>query len=276
MVEINEIIKPLAKNWPYLNTVYTVAPAGGINSNIIELANWIKMQMNDGKFKNKQIVSAENINFMHQPRIFMGQLECSDEYYATGWMYRSYSPYPIIWHSGETGGITNIAAFIPQEHIGIVILTNSSIASLSHLLAWQFFDLYFNKPDKDWNKLYLQKTKEANKLQREEEKQIQKPTHIQPSLPLNEYIGIYHNDMYGDIRVIEENNHLVLIMGPKYTKMRLNHWDQNIFSLAWSALLNESDKTKVIFHLDSTGQPKEMVIETLDEKSDGKFERIEN
>ena len=64
-------IVPIEPDWPYFDWVYKMAPAGGINSNVMDMARWLIMQLNDGSYGGKQIVSKESIDFMRAPKTIM-------------------------------------------------------------------------------------------------------------------------------------------------------------------------------------------------------------
>lgn len=256
------------ENWPYFNWSYLYAPAGGINSDIADMSKWTIMQMNNGRFNGKQIVSSDSIKRMHQPNIFAGALFDANSYYAFGWVYRSYAPYPIIWHNGETMGAHNMIAFIPQANIGIVILTNTTGTGLPEALAFEFFDRAFHKPEQDWVKKL---TDHQNIRQKQEEMMAPNlPKVILPSLELSSYTGTYFNEMYGNVSVAAENGHLVLTIGPKKVKLILKHWYRDIFSVIWPGM-NESGESKVYFSLDASGKPNQLQIDMLGNNLEGLF-----
>jgi CubicO group peptidase (beta-lactamase class C family) len=45
---------------PYVNWD-NIAPAGGINSSVKEMANWLIMNLNNGKYNEKQLLSEQRI-----------------------------------------------------------------------------------------------------------------------------------------------------------------------------------------------------------------------
>lgn len=47
------------------------APAAGINSNVVEMAEWVRLQLNAGKFGDKQIISERSVQQMHAPQIVL-------------------------------------------------------------------------------------------------------------------------------------------------------------------------------------------------------------
>ena len=270
-------VEVFSHDWSYFNMIDVFGPAGGINSNVIDMANWMKLQANEGKFSGKQIISKDNVDFVHRPHIFINKDDITglNQYYALGWEYHTYAPYPIIMHDGETYGNANTAAFIPQKHIGIIVLTNFTSCEMNHALVLRLFDLYFNKPKKDWNKLFLQQAEKTDQLIEKANQDYKKPVSSRPSLPLDQYVGTYTNKIYGNVTITKENHNLALTIGPNHIKLQLKHWDQNIFSLVWPEFFDSIGRTKVFFYLDANGNPDQMLVELLAADSDGKFKKFE-
>lgn len=267
----NGSLYDLKEDFDDANWNYEVGPAGGINSSVKDMANWMILQTNQGKFKDKQLISTENMKRMSRPMIFAGNKDNIDNYYGLGWAIAEYSPYPIIWHNGATLGVYNFAAFIPQEKLGIVILTNGRNTSLATGLAFQFFDMYYGKPDQNWSQKLLTKMKERNK---KTEDKIENPT---SPLPLSRYTGKYHSDIFGDIEVKEEDKQLSFILGKKQQKFTLKPWDRDIFTAAWPTLdLDEGEPMKVLFTPDDKGNIDRMLIDVFTDEGEGSFDKVIN
>lgn len=264
--EKNGTIFHLKEDSPEANWSYIFGPAGGINSNIKDMANWMILQANQGKFKDQQIISSDNMKRMTRPMIFAGSSdEGINSYNALGWVHRDYSPYPIIWHNGSTLGAYNAAAFIPEEKLGIVILTNGRNTLLASALVFQFFDMYYGKADQNWSQKLLAKVKEELK------KTPPKVENPSPPMPLSSYAGEYQNPAYGKAVVKEVNRELHLIMGKNNKDYPLKPWDRDIFTMSWAPI--EEDEIKVHFIQGDDGKIEQMEIDILMEEGCGEFEK---
>lgn len=256
----------LKDDFPEADWNYILGAAGGINSTAKDMANWMIFQANQGKFEGKQLISSDNMQRMIRSMIFAGRKDDINSYYALGWLASDYSPNPIIWHNGATLGVYNVAAFMPQEKIGIIILTNARDTQLATGLAFQFFDMYFNKPDQNWSQKFLAKAKEEAKTS---EKKPENPSSPQP---LSNYVGTYRNSIFGDVIVKEEDQNLMIVFGKKQQQFTLKPWDRDIFTMAWPIFDLGSDKPiKVLFSSDSTGKIERMMIDLLIEEGEGSF-----
>lgn len=94
-VVMNGTIVAVPMDWKYMENVYLSAPVGGVNSNIQDMAKWIILQMNNGTYQGKQIISKGSIEYTQSPKTII----VPGVYYGLGWMYNEYNPYPIIAHS---------------------------------------------------------------------------------------------------------------------------------------------------------------------------------
>jgi CubicO group peptidase (beta-lactamase class C family) len=258
--------KRLPDDFPYANWNYLMGPAGGINSTIQDMTKWMILQANQGKFQDKQLISVSNMQRMTRPGVYMEEVNGRAMYYALGWIHMAFSPYPIIWHNGATLGVYNVAAFIPQEQLGIIILSNVRETQLSLALALQFFDMYFDKPDQNWSQLLL-----AQQKQKQAKPTSVAPKNISPALPLASYVGTYHNALYGEARVQIERNELLLIIGKSQQKFSLNQWDRDIFQFQWPFV--EEEGSKVMFFPDDTGNIMTMRLEILSKEGVGDFKK---
>ncbi|WP_068470961.1 serine hydrolase [Candidatus Protochlamydia phocaeensis] len=252
-------VEKLSEDLPY-RYIYTLfGPAGGINSTAIDMANWLKLLINEGSFNGAPLISSSNLSRTFRRYIYVGRFHEAENYYGLGWAIRDYAPYPIIWHDGVTAGVANIVAFIPEANIGIVILTNTSGTSLSHALAWQFFDLYFNKSQKNWNTELLEKHILAES---QKAKALQPPSEPKPALPLDHYTGIYFHELFGKVEVESVNQQLIITIGPDRVRFNLEHWNRDTFELIWPAL-KESETIFVNFCIDSKGYADQLSIPLL-------------
>lgn len=259
-------ILPIPDDFDAADWIYVYGPAGGVNSSAKEMANWLILQADQGQFKDKQVISKENITRTTRPHIYIGERCGTSNFYCLGWLLMEYSPYPIIWHNGASSGVNNNLAFIPQDRLGLVILCNTRDTLLAEALTLQFFDMVYGKENKDWNKILLEMQQELEKKSIAENKPLENPL---PALPLESYAGTYANTVYGNAKVSVEGDHLKLEIGPKPTIWTLKHYNKDAFSLWW---FPEEGDTKVFFEFDKGSKPSRMTVELLQSGGQGTFE----
>lgn len=117
-----------AKNTlPYRN-IDAAAPAGGINSNVLDMAQWVRLQLNEGTVDGKEVARKDTVEETRKPR--MEIVPGSGFNYGIGWMMKKWNDTPEIEHGGNIDGYNALVSFLPEKHIGLVMLTNVSNSSL--------------------------------------------------------------------------------------------------------------------------------------------------
>jgi len=242
--------------------------AAALNSSVSEMAEWIKMQLNEGEWNGKRFVSKENIDLARQ--VFIAQSVSAGsrqnypskhfQGYGLGWSLFDYQGVKVIGHGGGADGMISKVSFVPEEGIGFVILTNS-INWVSTALMYRILDNYFDAEEKDWSGLFLsykkaQIAREKEAQKQDEEKRVK---NTQP-LELSSYTGTYGGKLYGKAKVELENGELVLrfLKSPNLVG-KLTHWHYNTFKieLLHTPLLPSG---KVNFLLGADGNVKEMEV----------------
>lgn len=247
---------------------YTMGPAGGINSNVIDMSKWLMLHLNEGTFAGKQIISKESMTHLLTPQTCMGGGPESDfMFYCQGWIFRSTSPYPLYWHNGDTTYCHAMVAFVPGAKLGIAALTNlGGMNQLPEILAGTFYDMYFGKPFRD---LSTQAREAADKARPQAPKPPENPG--QP-LALSNYAGKYRNDIYGILEVEEKDGRLSSF--PAYKpddRITLNHWARDTFR----AVDKDSGEGFFLnFQIDAGGKVKNVTITELNADGCGVFEKI--
>ncbi len=259
-------IKTLPDHWPHHNWLYTVAPAGGINSTALDMANWLLFNLKKGSFKENRLLSENQIKYLYTPKIAAGMgVWGEDRYYCQGWVLSRYSPRSILWHNGGTSGMKSIAALVPESGIGIVVLSNLYESLLPEALSRIFFDLWFGNPMQNWNR----KLMDLQNIQAEA--LGESPAPDLPPRPLKYYIGTYYNDLYGHLTVSKSRDALAITLGPQKIELKLKHWGGDTFVLYWPGILTNG--AGVQFYSSRTGMVDKLSIEGMNDDISGFFHR---
>ncbi len=234
---IEGVVRPV----PWRN-IDPMAPAGAINSNVWEMARWIQLQLGEGEYRGQRLWSVEAAREMHAPQtILRREPPYADLFpearfltYGLGWFLHDYRGRKIVEHGGNIDGMSALVALVPEEQFGFVILTNMNGTLLVHALKYRILDAYFNAPPRDWSAEFL---KTAQRLQEQQQalwKKIEeaRAKGTAPSVPPSRYVGIYENEVYGEIHVAEEEGRLVLRFGPARVG-DLEHWHYDTFRIRW-------------------------------------------
>jgi CubicO group peptidase (beta-lactamase class C family) len=246
--------------------------AAGLNSSVADLANWLRLQLGNGKFEGKQIVSERNIWEMHQPNVLLpispgAARNIPSRHFNTygmGWNLWDYQGRKVISHGGGLDGMISRTAMMPEENLGLVVLTNSE-NGVPTVMQFKIFDVFTKAPSRDWSAEMLEGNKRAEASAAENEKKLaeERVNGTSPSLSLEDYTGIYADEMYGNAEVSVENGKLVLRVKPAPNFVAdLEHWNYDTFRIHWRPSVAYNFPTGfVIFKLDKNGKTDDLLID---------------
>jgi len=213
-------------------------PAGSINSNLKDMAKWVRFHLAEGKVDGKQIIARETLLQMHAPQMvipfdselkFLFYDETPTISYGLAWVILPYRGHYMVHHGGNVPGFTSLVSFIPKEKIGVVVLTNMTGTSFTYVTTFNIFDRLLGLKPIDWSERFMTTEREnwENKneaeAEAEAEKQHQKNTH--PSHPLVHYVGHYTHPAYGQIIIGKEDEQLNIEFRERTVPIDHYHYD---------------------------------------------------
>jgi len=235
--KIEGVVRPIP--W---RDIDNIAPAGSINSNVLEMAEWIRLHLNEGTYRGRRFWSAATEREMHTPQtIIRPEPPYSTMFpearfltYGLGWFLHDYRGRKVVEHGGNIDGMSALVILVPEERWGAVILTNMNGTLLVHALKYRLLDALFGAPARDWSAEFLQRARALQEQQQAAVKRIEdaRVMGTKPALPQAQYLGRYENDVYGEAVVAEEEGKLVLRFGPARVG-DLEHWHYETFRVHW-------------------------------------------
>jgi len=246
--------------------------AAAINSSVAEMAEWIRLQLGRGTYKGKKIFSAAASREMWTPHTVIPISEQAEKFnptqhfntYGLGWFLGDYHGRKVVSHGGGLDGMISRVAMMPEENLGVVILTNSE-TPLASIMANKVFDVYLGVPARDWSAEFMARVKQGEEASKAAAKKIEdaRVQGTSPSLALQSYVGTYGGEMYGEAKVTEENGKLVLRLVPSPNFVGdLEHWHHDTFRLKWrDSVSYPFGKGFVTFTLNAQGSVDEMKID---------------
>ncbi len=219
-----------------LRDFYNVGPAACMNSNVSDLANWMKMLLAQGTYNNQTLISPALIQEMFAAQVIVsGYIENKDALfnaYGLGWCIHSYRGHYYISHDGAPDGFTSVVSLLPYENIGVVVLSNKNLINFPRYLSLEIVDRLLELPPRDWLKEGLEQWKNGQQAEVDEQKnealQCKKGTH--PSHALEEYEGKYEHPGYGIVEVKLDGGKLKAIFNG--IPCHLDHWHYDVFAIA--------------------------------------------
>lgn len=251
--------------------VDNAAAAAGLNSSATDVAKWLRLQLGRGKFEGKPVFSEAQSWQMWQPAIAMPISKSSSELnptrhfnnYGLGWYLSDYHGRKIVSHGGGLDGMYSQTAMMPEENLGLVVLTNSE-TPVNYIMMNKIFDIMLGASPRDWSAELLERTKKGKAAEAEEDKKTAaaRVANTKTSLPFSAYAGTYGGELYGDANVTEENGKLVLRLkqSPNFTA-DLEHWHYDTFQIKWRDTVSYAfPRGFVVFTIDQNGKPEELKI----------------
>jgi CubicO group peptidase (beta-lactamase class C family) len=109
-----------------MRNVDNIGPSGSINSNVIDMAQWLRLQLNRGEYEGRRLISEENLR-----ETWTTQIDITENVgYGMGWMIWEWEGQPVIEHGGNVDGFSAQVAMLPESDLGFVLLTNASASPL--------------------------------------------------------------------------------------------------------------------------------------------------
>jgi CubicO group peptidase (beta-lactamase class C family) len=255
------------------------SPAGGVSSNVRDLARWMAMVLDGGSYQGRQIVAKNALLPAITPQMVSSKADAADAragFYGYGFGVNVQpSGRVALSHSGgfSLGAGTNYV-LIPSVHVGIVILTNGSAGGTAEALGMEFADLVqYGKVTRDWFAAYAARFAPMNAPFGT---RVGKPAPANPvpALDLAVYAGTYANDYYGDAVIVRQHDGLTMKIGPTPTEFAFTHLDGNVFTFTpHSENAPEGSISTATFATDSSGKVTQLTIELLDQNGIGTFKR---
>jgi CubicO group peptidase (beta-lactamase class C family) len=254
---------------------WAVGPAGGINSSIRDLARWVTMHLNGGRWEGTQLISEGQVREMQTPQMVMPP---SDKYpevlhlsYGLGWFIQGYRGHNLLQHGGNIDGFSSLVTLLPRENIGVVVLTNLNGNPVPWILSMNVCDRLLGLAAAPWNHR-AQKDEEKFKEgeRRSEEKSDEdRVKDTQPSHPIKCYAGEYEHPGYGTIEFSLREG--VMIASYNALELPAFHYHYDTFVLTFERW----DQTfKATFSANARGDIESVRIPFEDSVSDITFTRV--
>jgi CubicO group peptidase (beta-lactamase class C family) len=257
------------------------APAGGVSSNVRDLAQWMRLQLANGKYDGKQLIKEDAIMPTHAPLMDRGVNPVSGgpSFYGLGWNL-GYTRYGTAWgHAGAfSQGSRTVVCLLPEHDLGVVILSNAFPTGVPEAVCDIYFDLVFKGAVTEdwvakWNALYDSMFGPA--VEAAKKTYGTPPASSTPALPSAAYEGTYANDYLGNAVVAAEDGKLRLKLGPDGEKsFPLTHFDRDLFVYYPEAELPDMPYA-VTFEIGADQKASQVTIEDLNDDGQGVLARVE-
>jgi len=226
-----------------------VAALGGIISSVNDMGKWMIFNMNHGIIGDDTLLTASSRNTiwkMHN-NYSVDHTKSNDfnthfRGYGLGWGLADYHGRLRVSHGGGYDGMISSMNMIPDEKLGVVVLTNGMKAPTTAVTNY-VLNAFLGEEEKDWSaELLEQRNKRSGGDTRILERKDKRVKGTKPSLEQGKYTGIYNSAIYGKIEVKLENDKLrIFFEHTPDLSATLEHWHYDVWKINW-------DKTHAWFN----------------------------
>lgn len=220
------------------------APAGSVVSSASDMANWLIMHLNNGRFGGRQVLRADTVRELHSTQNLRGArtaFPLDNLTGALGWFRAEYHGHRHLAHGGGILGFPAYVAMLPEQKLGVAVLSNGPTAmgddyKFHRSIAFWVFDRLLGSTPKDWSGEFRS---QIETIARENERAAvalrqSRLANVAPSLPLERLAGRYEDRTVpsGPVQVVVEAGQLVVrFAGEGAFVGHLEHWQGDRFRL---------------------------------------------
>lgn len=242
-----------------------VGPSAAVNASATDMAQWMRLNLGEpGVHEGRRLVSLDRMREIRQAHValpspdpFTGGLVA----YGLGWRLGDYRGRRTASHTGATDGMNTNLILVPEEELGVVVLTNT-FNTFMLALANEVIDRILGEEDGDWLQRAWASTERASEAAQERRDAIHagRIPGTAASLPLERYAGAYADSLYDSVEVLHEDGALAIRFWDDETLVAdLEHWHHDVFRAVWR---NPAQREKFVwFDLDPDGRPGTLNVE---------------
>ncbi len=211
-----------------MRDLHPIAPAGAINSNVVDMAQWLRLQLGKGEIDGKVLIKPERFDEMRHKEIDVAA--GAGIGYGLGWMLHDWQGRHVVEHGGNIDGFGAQVTLVPEENLGYVLLTNVTATPLQSMSINLVCDALLG----EWKE-----TPDAP---------------LDPST-VEKYLGKYHFDVLkNDVTVLMKDGKLAVdVPGQMVYALKSPNAEGKWF-------FEMTDQIAVSFEKDSTGEVANMIF----------------
>lgn len=258
--------------------------AGGIFSNVDDMSKWMLVQLNKGKYGSnleKQLFTEKSQREMWKihtvtdanpnPRYnshFSG--------YGLGWFLSDIKGNLSVSHTGGLPGMLSIVTMIPDQNLGIVILTNTepgggvAFRSISQTIT----DRYLGLSDFDWIEANSKRFKDRQNTGDAVTKKVWETVAAAKNTPVKreDFIGIYEDKWLGKAEIFLKGDQLWFksLRSPKLNGA-MQFYKANTFAIKWEYQDMNADAL-AMFTLNEEGKAQSIKMKGISPNIDFSFD----
>ena len=259
--------------------------AGGIYSNVDDLAQWMLMHLNKGTYDTQlkdTLFTQKNQNEMWKIHTTTessrnpGRYDSHFSGYGLGWGLTDKKGTMEVSHTGGLPGMLSRVVMIPDMNLGIAILTNTDMggAGVFEGVSRTLLDSYLGVDDYQWIEKFVGHFKKKNEEGKAIVDAVWETVKKSKKTKFNteDYIGNYRDNWFGNVEVFDKNGTLWMRChrSPKLNgPMQL--YKANTFAVKWEYQDMNAD-IFAMFRLDENGKAQGLKMKGISPDIDFSFD----
>lgn len=252
-----------------------IAAAGGIQCSARALMSWVNMHLNDGA----GLISKTQHDEMWSPQTIQRVSQTDHNWhgtnfaaYALGFRLRDHHGFKHVSHTGGLLGMVTYIVMIPQEKLGIVVLTNQENGSAMRAIMDNVLQTYLGTGDVDWTDRYEQiRNRNIERANQQIEQEAQDAT-ASALLPLDDYLGTFRDPWFGEV-TISKNADGLYFTAAKSRKLKgsMTAFKFNTFKVIWDDRSFNAD-AYAMFNTDFEGKVNGLKMKAISPLTDFSYD----
>jgi len=254
--------------------------AGGVHSSVEDLSNWVSMLLSEGRYDNKQLLSAATVRQLCSPQTIIPVKKPGIEHthfaaYGLGWFIRDIRGYKQVLHTGQDVGMVSEISMIPELGLGIIVLTNSESNAIDAITN-QITDAWVGITGTDRAGEALTRLQIGEKASADRKTEVWSRTRQTEPVTVSDIradTGTYHSIWFGDIIVTVRGGQLYFA-SQRSPQLRgvLYSYAKDTFLIRWENPEIDADS---FVHFGITGGKRTITMEAAVPGNGFNFEGLE-
>ena len=261
----------------------TANAAGGIMSNIKDMAIWAEFLMNGFTTKEgKKLVSDKQIQQLWQiqqpiPVALKNPYDTNFYGYGMGWFLSDVKGHKQVQHTGGLIGTVTQFTLIPDMKLGIVVLTNQQSGAAFNTITNTVKDAYLGIADRNWLKTYGDRMSKLNADFEKGKKEVLAKSlefskNKKEQLKPENFVGTYNDLWFGDVEISKtKKGYRIASKTSPRLKGDLIAYSKDTFIAKWDDRSYDADAF-VTFELDENGKAKSAKMRPISDITDFSFD----
>jgi CubicO group peptidase (beta-lactamase class C family) len=241
----------------------SMAPAGAINSSAADMARWLQAQLAGGQLDDVTVMSAATAKRQLTPHMLMpdsGLMPGLTQYaYGLGWAIGHYRDHKLAMHSGGIDGFATHCMLLPDDGIGVVVLTNTSSSLMHMVVACRVLDELLGAEPLDVFSVLKPVFDSALAGSHEAKAARRVVSGAPPARPLSAYAGEYEHPGYGTLAITLDGDTLKPSFGTMNLGLAHRHYET--FDLTWHELTDQPVVFPLTFLSDPDGDISALTVQ---------------